>query len=71
MQFRFARLPRLRGGLRHFKMVEHGQQFQQKRDIGRLNGLAALAGGAFFKIIEIGGGAQEASNARRPWRRES
>ena len=50
----------LRGGLRHFKMVEHGQQFLQERGIGKLSGLDALARGAFFEILEISGGAQEA-----------
>ena len=50
----------LRGGLRHFKMVEHGQQFVDQRGGGRLRGLVAFARGAFFEIFKIGGGAQQA-----------
>ena len=50
----------LRGGLRHFKMVEHGQQFVEQRGGGRLRGVVAFAGGAFLEIFKIGGGAQQA-----------
>ena len=50
----------LRGGLRHFKVIEDGQQFLNQRGGGGLGGFDALAGGAFFEIFKIGGGAQQA-----------
>ena len=50
----------LRGGLRHFKMIQDGQQFLQQGDVGGLGGFDALARGAFLEIFKIGGGAEQA-----------
>ena len=49
----------LRGGLRHFKMIQDGQQFLQQRGVGELDGFDALARGAFLEIFKIGGGAEQ------------
>ena len=46
--------------LRHFKVVEHGQQFLQQGGAGGLRGLDAFARGAFLEVFKIGGGAQQA-----------
>ena len=60
LQCRHPALRRLRGGLRHFKMVEHGQQLVNQRGGGRLRGFVAFPRGALFEIFKIGGGAQQA-----------
>ena len=49
----------MRGGLRHLKVVEHGQQFLQQCGVGGLRGLGAFARGALFEIFKIGGRAQQ------------
>ena len=49
----------MRGGLRHFKMVEHGQQLFNQGGGGKLRDFDALARGALFEILEIGGRAQQ------------
>ena len=40
-------------------MVEHGQQFFNQGGAGVLRGFDPFAGGAFFEIFKIGGGAQQ------------
>ena len=47
----------LRGRLRHFKVVEHRQQFVNQCGGGRLRGFVAFARGALLEIFKIGGGA--------------
>jgi len=47
----------VRGGQRHFKIIEHGQNFLKQRRVGVLDGLGAFARGAFLVIFQVGGGA--------------
>ena len=50
----------LRGGERHLKIVEDGQQFLDQGKICVLRGLDLFAGGALLEIVKIGGGAEQA-----------